>query len=426
MYTYTNNGLKGLLPSIARILLVLSIPLSIIWLPFINLTGLGNMSANDSILILLWPLTFFYYLTCKKNMFIDYYLVRIISLVLLLACLSAFGSFYFIGESGPGAEFSIFMKRFGTSSIIPLAMYTFCSRSLIRWSKYILLLSMVALCCFTLFPELQLYLPISSLNPEIDPISFSDRATGLISNPNDLAYFTTLALAGIICLARIDNVDRIKNSITIIFSALISFPSIIYSGSRSGMLGLLAGCMFYIFKSHAALKIKIAFIVLMGMSGWYGWQISPVFSSRFESIYIYKLGEDNVLSRVQAQYVAVLSAVENPLGVGYGNFRDATEEISQGMMFPYVEGSDSAYFDTLLGTGFIGLVVLIVLFRKCWKYIKSSENADYHSSIVLQSAFLSVLFFATSSITPISVFLSPVFFFIVGSSAYVNFCCTVE
>jgi O-antigen ligase len=131
--------------------------------------------------------------------------------------------------------------------------------------------------------------------------------------------------------------------------------------------------------------------------------------------------EDNVSSRLEAQYITAKAAVLNPLGVGYSNFRQATQTLATGGgTFTYVEGSDSVYFDTLLGSGLAGLVTLLFLYRKCWRYLGAKNKTKDGPNRILRAACLAVFVFGTATIAPMSIFVAPTFFMLVGLGSIVK------
>ena len=82
--------------------------------------------------------------------------------------------------------------------------------------------------------------------------------------------------------------------------------------------------------------------------------------------------------------------------------------------------SDSVYLDTLLGAGFLGLACLLGLLHLAWRHVGRAAGPASRRGAVLKGGLLAFLCFGTATVVPISVFLSPLFFSIVGAATYVD------
>ena len=340
----------------------------------------------------------------------------ILFLAVVPGVLAAVGATTFGDAGDPVKEFSVYMKRFGLAAVLPLAMNCYASPRLYRWSPIMLFVCILAMDLFSIFPDLRSILLIASL--EADPSALGERAMGLISNPNDSAYIAICAMAGVI--ATITLRKRPGFWMTLLMGSAVagSLVNVVLSGSRSGLIALLAGLFYYILVSRSSSVRKSLIIGLFALSGCVGLSYSSEFKQRMESALTQQLGEESVESRLQAQYVALLATLKHPLGVGFLNFPQATARLSGGMVFAAVEGSDSVYFDTLLGAGFLGLAALLLLYSTCWKYLRTSLHRPTEASLILRAGCIAISVFGLATTSPFSVFVSPVAFFMVGSCAF--------
>lgn len=133
-------------------------------------------------------------------------------------------------------------------------------------------------------------------------------------------------------------------------------------------------------------------------------------------VYTQRFDEPNIAGRMDAQYTALSAALRNPFGVGYTHFLDVTGGLSSSLS---TTTSDSVYVDTLLSSGFLGLSCLLGLIVTCWQHVGASENREV--SRILRTGLIAMCAFGTASNAPSSVFVAPVFFFMVGCVASTRF-----
>jgi O-antigen ligase len=307
-----------------------------------------------------------------------------------------------------------FMKRFGLASILPLAAGLFRSRATNAWTRVLAAAAIAALVAFTLFPDLQLVLPRKE---DWDPEAFAreGRAIGLVANPNDFAYQSVgLAILHAALLPRRPRIlDRVLLGAVLAGSAFC----LVSSGSRSAVLGA-AGAVSYILLSSGtkgAAKLALIATVLGVVS--LGLSQSTVFEERLGSAYRKGLREENVNSRLDAQWIAMRTSLAYPLGVGFSEFEAATERAGTYLTLPT---TDSVYFDTLLGAGFLGLCCLLGLFWTAWRHVGRSVVVGQRRVNLLRAGLLAFLLFGSATVVPVSIFLSPLFFSLVGMASHAH------
>lgn len=391
---------RGLLPLAGRGLLLLSIPLSVVWIPVASLPGLGNATLGDVVLLSLWGAV-----ACELTLRGARGVPR--APLLLVAVTAAIGLF-----AGLGAEISGFertwilealqlMKRFGFAAILPLAAALFRARGLSRATRAVTLLCTGAMVLFVVRPELQAHLPRPAA---WDPTAMDDRPTGLLTNANDLAYAAVgLAVLHAALLPRRPGLlARLALAATLAGGAWC----VLSSGSRSGLIGSVMGLGFVILVSRIRWRAKALLVAVAVAAVLGGLSASAIFRERMERIYRERLEDENVSSRLEAQWIAIQASLARPLGVGYLNFLPATSSIRERYAFTT---SDSVYTDTLLGAGFLGLGALLGVLALAWHQASARRDTGRR---IRQAGLVAFLFFGTASVIPISVFVAPLFFWI--------------
>lgn len=366
----------------------------------------------------IWVLTLPYYAILKRKDVASDRAFVILVLAMLLGVLTALGALAFGGVIGPGIELSIYLKRFGLAAVLPLAISCFGSARLYRWIPIMLFLCILTMTVFSIFPEFRVGLMVVSL--EIGSAANGNRAMGLISNPNDSAYVVICAVVVVIAMIFAGKRRAFWHYMLMVSATVACLITVVLSASRSAVLGILLGLFYYLLASCLPISKRALIACVFCLGGYVGIAYSSEFQQRMESALVIHLGEENVESRLQAQYVTLLSAIENPLGVGFSNFPEATAHLSHGMPFSAVEGSDSVYFDTLLASGFLGLATLLLLFFKCWKYQRSPSRRATEALLVLRAGCIAVSVFGLASVSPFSIFVSPIAFFMVGSWSFLK------
>jgi O-antigen ligase len=398
----------GILPFAARLLLLVLIPLTIVWLPLTTLPGMGTVTASDAALMALWGIVAFD-LIVFGALGLEHHTVTILVLAVVIAVLAGLG-----GELGPehgtGArEFQLIMKKFGLAAVIPLAAVRFRSPAVGTWTRIFTLAGIAALVMFAVKPELTAMLPRpEDFGSEPDP---GERSIGLGTNPNDLAY-TAVALAvlhGAFAAGRRDLVSR-----GLLVAALACAAAcVVASGSRSGLLGGGAALAFCVASTRIRLGAKLVLIGIAVAAVVVGLSMSSVFQERLTRLATYGARERNVSARLDAQWSAARHSLDHPFGVGFRNIAWGTYSEHSWA----VHTTDSVYFDTLMGAGFPGLLALLFLFWTCWRHV-TRAGAGAPGVPILHSGIVAFLMFGMATVVPISVFLSPLFFLVVSGASH--------
>ena len=396
---------RGLLPLAGRALLLASVPLSVVWIPVASVPGLGNVAASDLVLLGLWAAAALE-LTLRGARDVEGEPFVLLALAGALGLLAGLGAEVAGHEGTFVLETLLLMKRFGFAAILPLAAALFRSRGVARATRVLTVLCMAAMVLFTLRPELQAYLPRPST---WDPTAMDDRPTGLLTNANDLAY-ASVALA-VLHAAFLPRGARLLERAALAGTLAGAAICVVSSGSRSGLIGSAGALAFLTLASGVRWRSKVVLLAISGVVIAVGLSSSPIFHERIERFYRQRLGDENVSSRLEAQWIAVQASVDHPLGVGYQNFLGATANLRRSYAFTT---SDSVYVDTLLGAGVLGLLTLAALLAVTWGQA-SRRGGDGRR--IRQAGLVAFLLFGTAAVVPISVFLAPLFFWIPAAGA---------
>ena len=403
---------RGMLAFVGRVFLLATIPFSLLWVPLARVPGVGNVVAGDVAQIGLWVLTLMALLVRGRgDLDLGLRTPLIAGLALVIGVLAGIGAD--LGRSGPPLlEGMTFMKRFGLSAIIPVSAVLFGSSGMGRWTRALTAIMIAVLVAFTFDPTLQDWLPRPE-NWDADIFASEQRATGSVTNPNDLAYASValFILHAAFLPRRAGFLDRL-----LLVAALAgSATCLISSGSRSGVMGAAGALLFVVLTSSLRIRVKVGLLLAAWLAVVAGLSYSVVFDRRLSGAYREGFSEENISSRLSGQWLALRTTFERPFGVGYAGIARASSRETSILQYGT---SDSVYFDTLLGAGILGLLSLLVLFRFGWRHIAVARPPDDPRAHVLKAGVVAFLLFGSATVVPISIFLSPLFFQLIGAASY--------
>jgi O-antigen ligase len=399
---------RGLAVSFGRVLLLLVVPFSFVWIQIGHVPGLGNLTLSDAALAALWGLAA-WHLWTRGPALLDLTAAGLVVFSVLLGLLAAIGS-ELSGIHGAGRfEFFLTMKRFGLASVLPLSATLFRSARLGPWIRAVSLISLLALAISILYPDLQAFLP----RPEDwNEERSGNRATGLLTNPNDLSY----AAVGLFILhsAFTKRGQGVVGRAAFILALLAFAVCVIGSASRSGLVGA-AGALVYIMFSPIigfGRKLLLLVILICFVAGGLSW--SSAFDERISRAYTQGRSDSSVSSRLEAQWLALQASVRHPFGVGFTGYANSGTE--GGVLLSF-QGTDNVFVEALLGSGFLGLLSLLLLYRAAWVFVSRRAAPGSVSGPVLRSGLVAFFLFGFASIIPFAVTLSPLFFLLVAAAA---------
>ncbi len=401
---------RGPVALLARALLLAAIPLALWWYPLGVIPAAGNVAASDAALVALWPLVAWRLLVTGGAASAALAPLAIMLLTVLMGLLAGIGA----ELSGSGIhgtyEFALFMKRFGLASILPVAALLFRSPGMSAWTRGVSAAALGAQALFTLVPSLQAHL----VRPEDwDASVFGDRATGLVTNPNELAY-TAVALL-LLHAAMLPRHPRLLDRVLLLGAIVATGVCVVASASRSGLLGAGAALVYAMLSRRIHLWTRVAVVGFVAAFVAVGLASTAVFEERVSRAYAQGSSEENIASRLDLQGIALRASFANPLGVGYTGFEDAGATVSRKYA---LLGSDSLYVDTLLAAGFAGLLALLGLVFAGWVHVGRAAGPDERGARLLRAGLVAFLVFGTAAVVPISVASAPLFFSLLGAASF--------
>jgi hypothetical protein len=405
----TPSERRGPVASAARLALLAAIPLACFWWPIGTVPAAGRVTMSDAVLFALWLLSAWEVLV-RGTSSMGPKAFELIALVIAVGVLAGIGAALSGSETHATFEFALFMKRFGLAGILPFAALLFRSRWMGAGVRVVTFAAVAAHTLFVLDPALQSHL----IRPDDYEDVFLGRATGLLTNPNDLAY-SVVALS-ILHAAAMPWPPRARDRALLLLVLAGAGFCLVSAASRSGLLGSGAAILFLIVASSLHVRTKLALVASAALVVAWGLSSTTVFEKRVSDAYTEGGSEENVSARLDMQWIAARASLDHPFGVGYTGFEDAGSAVSREY---HLHGTDSVYFDTLLGAGFLGLLSLLSLFGIGWMHISSEAGQDPRARI-LHAGVLAFLVFGTAAVVPIAVSSAPLFFSIVASAAFLS------
>jgi O-antigen ligase len=390
-------------------------PCTMLWWPLYRSSSFSNFILLDCAYLALWVTSLALLLGRGQLPWLGRQCVKLCVFGLVAAWCSAIGSLVFGQTARLAIDLLRQLRGLGFASIIPLSMYLASTVRIRRWVAVSVLLSTT----FNVGVQFTGYQEKLPLFNEFRDLNWQQtlRPTGAVSNANDYAYISLLGLA--IAIALWSSIRR-----SAAFPRLLCFTAVgaslygvLSSGSRSAMVGLLCGAVYYITKRRISTGKKLGLIALTVLALAIAWRASSVFQERMDLAMTQRMEERDLASRIEAQSICLRTWVAWPLGVGFSNMPEATAPYAgeAALVRGAVVGSDNIYVDYLLGAGIQGLAFLLLCFGACWKLAKAAGVAS--GNAVLQSAIVALLCCGFASVAPASMFVAPFFFAVVGIAA---------
>ena len=339
---------------------------------------------------------------------------KICVFALLAAGSSLFGSMAYGNTSKMTVDLLRLMKEFGFASIIPLGLVLAPKRNIYQLVTLSILLST----SFNVAIQFTGYQDLLPIFVQFADLGYTQRfrPTGAVSNPNDFAYISAMGLAFAVASWMTARGTRLSSRAVPLVGMLLCLYGIVTSGSRSAIVGVLFGGMFYLARAKNTFETKLWLSVIVALALIIGWNASPVFQRRMDLALTDRLQEPSLGGRIEAQLIAVRTWYESPLGVGVSNMPEATRPYSgDAEAVVAVTGSDNIYVDFLLGSGIEGLAFLLLCFGTCWRLTTTLSVTS--ATIVYRSAVVFTLSAGLATIAPASTFVAPFFFALVGVAA---------
>lgn len=228
------------------------------------------------------------------------------------------------------------------------------------------------------------------------------RVTSFLKNPNDLGYYSLLAIIGIAFLWNRPG-KRIIKVLSIGLVVMFTF-AIVFSGSRKAFIGLLVFLvlwMWFCYRQYIFRRIYAAPLIVLVFAGayllidyvWDSTLLGARFATSFES--------ENFLgtSRTEFYKEGIDFFLEKPItGIGLGNFA---------VYSWYEKYSHSDYMEVLSTTGLVGAVlyfpIYIILWSRIWRLRKRISPDIAYQFGVIKALILVLLVLAVGRINSQSI-----------------------
>ena len=394
-------------------LILLSVfPCTVLWYPILRSSAFGNLVLLDLVYLALWATTLALVVHRNRLLPLGRRLANVCVFAVLAGLCSIVGTVLYGQTASLVTDLLRHMRICGFPSIIPLSMYVASRERISRWVTISALLSIT----FSIGIQLTGYQERLPLFQEFSRLNDEQmfRPTGAVSNPNEFGYMSMLGFAFAIVLYLTTRKGSGFQRVLCLVAAAAALWGVIISASRSAIVGILCGVIYYFAKQRMSSARKLVIVGLLLSVLVIGWRTAPVFQDRMNLAMTQRLGEANVAGRLDAQLVALRTWCHWPLGVGFSNRIEATS-LYLGEFLSAVEGSDNIYVDYLLSAGIQGLAFLLLCFAACWRLVRVVNITS--RTAVLQAAIVGVLACGFGSVAPAMMFLAPFFFAVVGTAA---------
>ena len=178
----------------------------------------------------------------------------------------------------------------------------------------------------------------------LDP---NGRAVGTLGEPNSLAAAALFIWPFIYFSLKGDRIKLLYKAILLTAALII----IIFSGSRSALLGFVLQLLFLILVSRLSVKISVVGVIVLLLA----------------SLTLPFLEDTGLFeNRSDVWRISALTAIKNPaLGFGFGNaehyIRATAQEVNSNIQYQYVDSAHNVLLDYLIQGGVPGLLALVVL-----------------------------------------------------------------
>jgi len=215
------------------------------------------------------------------------------------------------------------------------------------------------------------------------------RITSFLNNPNDLGYYSLLAIIGIAFFGNRPLKSIIK-VLTIVSTIMFAF-AIVFSGSRKAFIGLLVFLglwLWFCYGKYLFSRVYVAPLIVLVFVGSY-FLTDYVWSSTILGVrFAISFESDSFLGPARSWFYkeGIGFFMENPLaGIGLGNFA------SYSQLGTY---SHSDYMEVLATTGLVGTVLYFPIYAILWSRMlrlskKITPNVAYQLGVI--KAFVLVL-----------------------------------
>lgn len=193
--------------------------------------------------------------------------------------------------------------------------------------------------------------------------------TPMFQHPNSLAGLATGVLPFVVYLFPLN--IKLWVRAVLLAVALTALGCVMYSGSRTAYVGVVAFILFFVLTSKHKVKVSLILITLLPIV----WVSLPdIYRERFETIFTGREIEGDSMGarkQIMRDGIAVFSA--HPLGVGVAAFPTVRKQ-----MFGRQQDTHNLYLEVATNTGIQGLIAFLafvgIMLRTLWKIKTRSEQ----------------------------------------------------
>ena len=287
--------------------------------------------------------------------------------------------------------FSLFKSNEFKESVLKIAIivdflifcYILLPRYLEEFDLHIILKNLLIDICIILFLLFMLFHNDYDFSYDMNRVGNLIRLRCGLNHPNTLGIFTFIGLLAGIYFISIDNKNKIKYIICMLFLGMI----LVKSGARTPLYVLMIFIILYL-KDMLIKNSKLKFIIYFLAIG------IVVFYILFNGYTVNDINFDTINTILSYRLTYIKNAIEkmnenNTIFTGMGAFRNSMTAATGAIML------DNGYFNYIYQYGIISFMVLIVVLYNNFKIIKNSTEVYVNKTFIknMYIAFLIYSFF---------------------------------
>ena len=175
----------------------------------------------------------------------------------------------------------------------------------------------------------------------------------------------------------------IQNRIIKFLLILLSFSLIIKTGSKGPFLFLLISFLFNFFSKLDLKKILIVFTLIVIIGTQLVDFLSQIIGPRIFSIFSGEaMGATSTLGRIDRWRLAIEVFLQNPFGVGFGNYVPISKTIESND-FIMAEYPHNLFLELVSELGILGLLLVFIIIFKLIKNIKEENQPLFQKQLLI-------------------------------------------
>jgi O-antigen ligase len=178
------------------------------------------------------------------------------------------------------------------------------------------------------------------------------RAYGTFSHPNILGMYLVFAI-----FILINFYKELKSKILFKLLFILFLATLIITFSRSAWLAFGVGSLIFLFKKIPQTKLKILIPILLGAIILYLTNLHQIILER-----LFFTSDTALTERLMLNKISIKMFMENPMGIGIGNFTLAMQEYATTKLFPWnFQPVHNAFLLAFTELGITGGITILIL-----------------------------------------------------------------